>query len=151
MEIINGFGNYASSVAAASRADVQKGFQGVVRAKGTLWIASAHAYPVDFHVAGRHIRMAPTGTPWMAARPEVRGLMSQAMTPQEVEMMKEIGLSPAMVFGDRKTEAVFIGVGMDKPSMLQALEDALLTDAEFAEGEAGWKELEDVFFGGELR
>ena len=65
-------------------------------------------------------------------------------------MMKEIGLSPAMVFGDRKTEAVFIGVGMDKPSMLQALEDALLTDAEFAEGEAGWKELEDVFFGGQF-
>ena len=27
-------------------------FNGVVRAKGHLWIASANAYPVDIHIAG---------------------------------------------------------------------------------------------------
>ena len=66
-------------------------------------------------------------------------------------MMKaRIGLDPAAEYGDRKTELVFIGLCLDKASMLAALEGALLTDAEFAEGEAGWKKLNDVFFGGHL-
>ena len=33
--------------------------------------------------------------------------------------------------------------------ILKELEAALLTDAELAEGEASWKEFEDIFFGGE--
>jgi hypothetical protein len=28
-------------------------FNGVVRAKGHLWVASANAYPVDIHIAGK--------------------------------------------------------------------------------------------------
>ena len=115
LAILNGFGNYASSVMPpADTAERKKGpFQGVVRAKGTLWIASAHAYPVDFHVAGRHIRMAPSGMPWMAAHPEVR---------EQVEMMRQAGLWPSDDYGDRKTQAVFIGVGLDKDALRAALE-----------------------------
>ena len=94
--------------------------------------------------------MAPSATPWMAAAPEVRDLLSEPMSQKEAELMKEIGLSPAADYGDRKTEAVFIGVGLDKAAMRAGLEDALLTDAEFAEGEAGWRNLQDVFFGGEF-
>ena len=56
LAILNGFGNYASSVVPPPDTEerIKGPFQGVVRAKGTLWVASAHAYPVDFHVAGRH-------------------------------------------------------------------------------------------------
>ena len=39
-------------------------------------------------------------------------------------------------------------MGLDKAAILAALEAALLTDAELAAGEAGWRSLEDVFFGG---
>ena len=57
------------STHAQSTADAQAGpFQGVVRAKGTLWIASAHAYPVDFHVAGRLVQMTRSKMPWMACK-----------------------------------------------------------------------------------
>ena len=73
---MKGFGNYATSVAAgaggggggrawketkandasAGSADARASvgpFAGVVRAKGRLWVVSAHAHPVDFQVAGR--------------------------------------------------------------------------------------------------
>lgn len=30
-------------------------FNGVVRAKGRLWVACANAYPIDFHAAGATI------------------------------------------------------------------------------------------------
>ena len=33
---------------------------------------------------------------------------------------------------------------------LASLEAALLTDAELAEGEAGWRKLDDVLFGGQF-
>ena len=56
--------------------------------------------------------------------------------------------NPPHSSGDRETEAVFIGVGLDRAAILAALEAALVTDAEFAAGEAGWRDLEDVFFGG---
>ena len=39
-------------------------------------------------------------------------------------------------------------MGLDKAALVAALEAALLSDAELAAGEAGWRELEDVFFGG---
>jgi G3E family GTPase len=30
-------------------------FHGVVRAKGTMWLANAHAYPIGFHAAGKQL------------------------------------------------------------------------------------------------
>ena len=83
----------------------------------------------------------PAGPPFLAALPEVR---------RRFEEPKQDGSWPAGDFGDRETEAVFIGIGLDKASILAALEAALLSDAEFEAGEAAWKEIEDVFFGGEF-
>ena len=51
-------------------------------------------------------------------------------------------------YGDRGQLLVLIGVHLDKPRMLRALEDALLTDAELAAGPAVWKRFEDPFFNG---
>lgn len=55
-------------------------------------------------------------------------------------------------YGDRDQMLVLIGVGLDKERLQKALEDALLTDAEMAEGPEAWRSYEDPFrenFGGE--
>ena len=52
--------------------------------------------------------------------------------------------------GDRESEAVFIGVYLDKKKILSALQAALLTDAEFEGGVEAWREWPDPFFGGDL-
>ena len=40
--------------------DVQP-FQGVIRAKGQVWIANANAYPLNLHIAGRTLTLEPQG------------------------------------------------------------------------------------------
>ena len=49
---------------------IATGGYGVVRAKGQLWVATAHAYPVDFHTAGQHLELVPSDVPYLAAVPE---------------------------------------------------------------------------------
>jgi hypothetical protein len=48
-------------------------------------------------------------------------------------------------WGDRRQELVFIGIDMDEAAMRRALDAALLTDAEFAQGPGRWSTLPDPF------
>ena len=66
------------------------------------------------------------------------------------EEMVADGTWRAEAFGDRHSEAVFIGVHLDKGRIVEELEKALLTDEELAGGTDAWKKLEDVFFDGEF-
>ena len=52
--------------------------------------------------------------------------------------------------GDRRQELVLIGIDMDIPALRQRLERCLLSDAEMAAGEAGWRVLPDPFPAWEL-
>ena len=163
--VLKGFGNYASSIGASATpagttpkkpkknkkkqpktAATAEVFQGVVRAKGQLWVATAHAYPVDFHTAGKHLELVPFGVPYLAAVPESE--WDDDDREQHAQLVANGAWHPE-AFGDRRSEAVFIGVQLDKGRMVKALEQALLTDAELAGGVETWKELEDVFFDGE--
>ena len=157
--VLKGFGNYASSVAVGSveatktkkkkkkqqKMTTAEVFKGVVRAKGQLWVASAHAYPLHFHTAGKLMQLIPFGEPYLAAMPEeVWG--DQARERKQVLVAR--GTWFAEAFGDRQSEAVFIGVQLDKDRIVQELERALLTDAELAGGVDAWRQFEDVFFDG---
>ena len=51
--------------------------------------------------------------------------------------------------GDRESEAVFIGVNLDKSKMLAELQAALLTETELEGGSEAWRDFEDPFFGSE--
>uniref|UniRef100_A0A0G4GHP8 CobW C-terminal domain-containing protein n=1 Tax=Chromera velia CCMP2878 TaxID=1169474 RepID=A0A0G4GHP8_9ALVE len=155
LEILQGFGNYASSVAAGrsgTRPDSgvppppgeSGAFMGVVRSKGQLWVASAHAYPVLFHTAGKHAEMSPHSEPWLAAVPKEE--WNAWDVERHAEAVAEGGWHA--VNGDRESEVVFIGIGLDKGRILKELEGALLTDEEMQGGPALWKEMEDVLFGG---
>jgi len=150
--VLAGLWNYASSVAlgegGAGKASSlhARAFSGVVRAKGQLWVASANAYPVDFHAAGRHIQLVPSSRPYLAAT--ARHEWDQSDHEQCGRLVAEGTWH--FVHGDRESEVVFIGVALDKTRILEKLGAALLTDAEVAEGAAGWKAFEDVFFGGKF-
>lgn len=148
--VLAGLGNYASSAALGGAGNTDSShvttFSGVVRAKGQLWVASANAYPVDFHAAGRHIQLVPSPRPYLAA------IARHEWDHSDHEQCRRLVAEGTWhsVHGDRESEVVFIGVALDKTRILEELSAALLTEAEVAEGAVGWKAFEDVFFGGKF-
>ncbi|SHE56275.1 GTP-binding protein [Streptoalloteichus hindustanus] len=76
---------------------------------------------------------------WLATRPDVAGLWSQAGP--------NIALEPAALWstmdGHRGQEIAFIGVDLDPAEPFRRLDPALLTDAELAEGPEGWRRFPD--------
>jgi G3E family GTPase len=51
----------------------------------------------------------------------------------------------ASVFGDRRQELVFIGVGLDTAALHEAPSACLLTDAEIRQGQDTWRRLPEPF------
>lgn len=154
--ILKGFGNYKSAVELSEPSlknrrniplDEEGPFKGVVRSKGSLWLANGHAYPMNFHSAGKHFEVLPNNMPWMAAIPEEE-LEEEDF--EEINTLKKDDMKWSEEFGDRSNEIVFIGVSLDKPKMRAALDAALITESESNSlgGVKGWRELKDPFFGG---
>jgi G3E family GTPase len=150
--VLNGFGNYGSALDASRReaqgsADEEEMFKGVVRSKGQLWLANAHAYPLSISTAGRHLSILPIETPFLAAEEP------NDWDDEQLEEQKELVANGEWhkKWGDRCSEVVFIGVGLNKALITEKLTAALLTTAESQAlgGVAGWKKLDDAFFGGE--
>jgi len=167
-----GFGNYETSIAAATsrsqagKAGEQVGraghfvgdtvgplegpFQGVVRAKGRFWIASAHAHPIEFQSSGRLFNLTASDRPFLDALPQDKfdDFSRRRFSKVLAEMKEEGRWHEESGYGDRDSEVIFIGVGIDKARILEALQKALVTDQELAEGPERWKDFEDVFFNG---
>ena len=152
--ILRGFGDYESAIGAKGASsrdddddDDEQVFKGVVRAKGWLWLANAHAFPVEFHAAGKHLSVEVAEMPYLAA------VDRSEWTQQEEEMHKQlVDLGKwEEKYGDRANEVVFIGVNLDKTLIMEKLNAALLTEeeSEALGGVEGWKRLEDPFFDGE--
>eukprot|EP01052_Picozoa_sp_SAG31_P012223 SAG31_NODE_709_length_12683_cov_17.695248_2_plen_626_part_00 len=114
-------------------------FEGVVRAKGFIWLANANAFPISFHAAGKQVNVEGGQRPFAA-------VMASKET---AERMVKAGKWTDM-YGDRESCVVFIGVGLNKTLMMKALKEALLTEEESCElgGVQGWAKLEDPFFDG---
>ncbi|MHC3379241.1 CobW family GTP-binding protein [Haloarcula sp. H-GB5] len=107
-------------------ADVLRGLpSGVVRSKGTVWLAGAELRVV-IGQAGPSIRAEAQG-PWIASLPEVEQDMYRSNRP---------GLDWHDEHGDRRTELVFIGTDYDEESLRTALDDALVTDGEWTDSES---------------
>ncbi len=92
----------------------------VVRSKGTAWIADSDVRLLVSQ-AGASIRVTAQG-PWIASLPAVERDMYRSNRPD---------LDWHETHGDRRTELVFIGVDYDEDDLRSALEDALVTDAEW--------------------
>ena len=99
---------------------------GVVRSKGTLWVAgNDHRQQVG--QAGRSVRVTALG-PWIASRPAVERDMLRSNRP-DLEWHDE--------HGDRETAYVVIGTGFTRDALVDRLDDALVTDEEWTRATKG--------------
>ncbi|GGJ07018.1 putative metal chaperone YciC [Halobellus salinus] len=93
---------------------------GVVRSKGTLWVAGSDVRVV-LGQAGPSVRTEAVG-PWIDSLPEVE---------QDLYRSNRPDLDWDDTHGDRRTELVVIGTDYDEASLRESLDDALITDEEW--------------------
>ncbi|WP_299042403.1 GTP-binding protein [uncultured Tateyamaria sp.] len=98
---------------------------GVIRAKGHFWIATRPDWVAEFSLAGALSSVKPLGT-WWASVPEDR-------RPTHESAQAYLQAHWQAPWGDRRQEIVFIGVGIDWPT-LKARLDACLVPAVAATG-----------------
>ncbi|WP_255462497.1 GTP-binding protein [Granulicella sp. WH15] len=113
------------------------GFTGVLRAKGFLWLATQHDSTVLFSIAGATMQFEPSGL-WLAADASLDAA-------NDPEVSEYVGRVWEPEFGDRRQEIVLIGMGMNREALTAAMDSALLTDAEMAQGPAAWAQYADPF------
>lgn len=106
----------------------------VVRAKGTLWLATRNDQAQSFSQAGPSVRMGPAGY-WLAALPEAERRRLLREEP-------ELGESWHSDYGDRINRFVLIGIGLNRARLEAGLDACLLTDAELA---SDWSRFADPF------
>ncbi|MFC5277414.1 CobW family GTP-binding protein [Halorubrum rubrum] len=94
--------------------------EGVVRSKGTLWVAGNEVRQ-QVSQAGASVRVTAPG-PWIASRPKVERDMLRSNRP-ELDWHED--------HGDRETAYVVIGTDVDEAALVDRLDDALVTDAEW--------------------
>ena len=116
---------------------ISTGWDGVLRAKGLVWLASRNAMVGLWSQAGMSISFDPGGR-WYAAVPREEW-------PEDPETLQWVHNVWHEEVGDRRQELVFIGIDYDPQAMREALDFCLLTDEEMATGEAGWAKYEDRF------
>ncbi|HEY0264826.1 MAG TPA: GTP-binding protein [Granulicella sp.] len=119
---------------------IDRGFPGVLRAKGFLWIASRPNECEMLSIAGGTVNMQSTG-PWIACYGAKKDLLQQQ--PHLKSYMERTWEEP---YGDRRQEIVFIGVDMNRAAMERALNECLLTPEEMKEGPSAWYQYEAALF-----
>ncbi|MEF2965483.1 GTP-binding protein [Paenibacillus sp. M1] len=93
-----------------------------VRAKGLVWIAARGDMAASLSQAGPSIQFGPAGY-WLASLPEEE---QREVLASEPKMAAE--WDP--VWGDRMTELVFIGIGMNQKDIEEKLDRCLLSEEE---------------------
>jgi len=111
--------------------------QQVLRAKGTLWLASRVWRAGQLQKAGRYLAMG-AGTTWLAAIP-------RAEWPRSEQVDAYIARYWDDHVGDCRQELVFIGVNVDEAALRGALDACLLTDSEMDLGPERWEFFDDPF------
>ncbi len=97
---------------------LDKGFKGVLRAKGHFWLATRPDWLAELSVAGTITRTERLGR-WWAAVPQERW-------PQDEESVSFVRRHWSETWGDRRQELVFIGgSGMDEQAIRATLDACL--------------------------
>jgi G3E family GTPase len=113
---------------------------GIVRAKGFFWSAGREDIAMGLDKAGQSVRAGPKGT-WIATLPKAQQERYFAARPGIKEDWDD-------QWGDRGSELVFIGREFDQETLIERLEDCVLSDAEMTED---WNEYPDPFTADEQR
>ncbi|WP_171211239.1 GTP-binding protein [Ruegeria sp. HKCCA5426] len=110
---------------------------GAIRAKGHFWIATRPDWVAEFSLAGALSSVKPIGT-WWASVPDTRW----PDHPSVLDYIKQHWVEP---WGDRRQDIVFIGAGIDWPSLKSRLESCLLSQAAAPGPDALPSDLPDPF------
>ena len=109
----------------------------LLRSKGFFWLASKFQEAGSWSQAGGLMRYGFAGRWWR--------FVPRDQWPQEPQATAEILHKWLPETADCRQELVFIGQHIDFSLLADELDACLLTDAEMALGEAGWKLLNDPF------
>jgi G3E family GTPase len=108
---------------------------GVLRSKGFLWLATRPDVQALWSQAGLSVQLDPLA-PWFASLPE-------ELWDLDAEDRADLAGRWDPVVGDRHTELVFIGIDMDEADLRSRLDACVLTPEEMAAGPDAWLGLPD--------
>jgi G3E family GTPase len=106
----------------------------VVRAKGHLWIAGRERYALNLSQAGTQTHVEVNGR-WAVTLPEFQ---------RESDRESRSDLHWDDQWGDREVKLVFIGAGMDESSIVDTLDDCLVSETGM---EDDWEAFKNPFPG----
>jgi G3E family GTPase len=109
-------------------ANAKSPFASLVRSKGFLWLSNNHLEMFYWAHAGNYFEVKKQGYWWAA--------IERADWPAEDSADIEAEMQP--LFGDRRQEIVFIGIGLDEAAIVAELDQCLLTDAEMLTYKTHW-------------
>lgn len=109
----------------------------LIRSKGYFWLATRPEFAGQWSQAGGIARYGFAGMFWKAIPKE--------NWPTDQEYLDTIAEQWVEPFGDMRQELVFIGQGLDKEAMTQALNDCLLSEEDVLKGRFYWETLPDPF------
>lgn len=109
----------------------------LLRSKGYFWLASRPQFSGQWSQAGGIARYGFAGLFWKA--------VPKKDWPTDKDYLASIEKEWQEPFGDMRQELVFIGQGLDKNSIVNALDECLLSEEEVLLGKTYWKSLEDPF------
>ena len=113
-------------------------FSGVLRSKATSGLPHATMRACSGHKQDEPPPANQSAYVWYAAVPK-------SDWPDDEDSRNEIRAQLTGPWGDRRQELVFIGAPLQESRIRNALDAALLTDAELLLGPEGWQDLEDPF------
>jgi G3E family GTPase len=111
-------------------------WSGVLRSKGFFWLATRPDVQAMWSQAGLSVMLEPLAE-WMAAVPESEWEFETS----EDRIAFDERWDP--IVGDRQTEIVFIGIDMDEDGIRYRLNDCVLTGREFEKGPQKWARFKD--------
>jgi len=116
--------------------ELGEAWPGVLRSKGFLWLASRPDVQALWSQAGLSVMLEPLAL-WMAATPEDEWELES--DEERAELMER--WDP--IVGDRQTELVFIGIDMDEDDIRARLDRCIVTGREFEKGPRKWARFKD--------